>query len=222
MAIDESFKARLDELVPRRLKAENVATNDPRRHAQIAVENFEYTSFVIATMNVGTNALESGRGDSGHGFFTEVRLTFEGGDLSVAINGSERQEVATLTLHAGGCDEAEMLARLLELAGASLRRSIVANTAAADEAFGRTSSTCLAHAPRPRNAIEAKPGRMYRVVETDNFGGDYPNESFEGPCMTYEDCERVAAIFNAVTGDGSDRFYKTEHESYKLAPGFEP
>ena len=75
---------------------------------------------------------------------------------------------------------------------------------------------------RPRNEREAKPGRVYRVVETDNFGRDYPDERFVGPSMMYEDCERVAAIFNVTTGDGADRFYKTEHESYKLQPGFEP
>lgn len=72
---------------------------------------------------------------------------------------------------------------------------------------------------RPRNASEAMPGRVYRVVETDNFGRDYPNESFEGPSMTYEDCERVAAIFNVY---GGDRYYKIEHRTYKLQPGFEP
>lgn len=90
--------------------------------------------------------------------------------------------------------------------------------------LGRTLSSCLADEPRPRNVSEAKPGRVYRVVETDNFGGDYPNESFEGPCMTYEDCERVAEIFNkAVNAEhGGRRFYKTEHESYELEPGFEP
>ena len=77
---------------------------------------------------------------------------------------------------------------------------------------------------RPRNANEAKPGRVYRIVETDNFGGDYPNESFEGPLMTYEDCERVALIFNDASGagHGGDRYYKVEHLTYKLQPGFEP
>ena len=110
-----------------------------------------------------------------------------------------------------------------------------------DEALGRTFVlSCLAGESRlhnaseakpgsagesrPRNASEAKPGRVYRVVETDNFGGDYPNESFEGPLMTYEECERVAETFNMAThaDHGGSRYYKTEHRSYKLAPGFEP
>ena len=96
--------------------------------------------------------------------------------------------------------------------------------------LGRSSSSSFASGSlvkvgrRPRNASEAKPGRVYRVVETDNFGGDYPNESFEGPLMTYEECERVAEMFNTAShaAHGGNRYYKTEHTSYKLAPGFEP
>lgn len=64
--------------------------------------------------------------------------------------------------------------------------------------------------------------RRFRIVETDNFGGDYPNESFHGPHMKYDECETVADIFNAAHGPDGSRFYKVVHDSYKLQPGFEP
>lgn len=66
--------------------------------------------------------------------------------------------------------------------------------------------------------------RIYRVVETDNFCGDYPNESFHGPVMTKDAAEQVAEIFNKESGAdlGGDRFYKVVEETYKLQPGFEP
>lgn len=63
---------------------------------------------------------------------------------------------------------------------------------------------------------------MYRVVETDNFGGDYPNESFAGPSLTSKDAERVAAIFNKSTPWNGPRFWKVEPRTYTLQPGFEP
>jgi len=62
----------------------------------------------------------------------------------------------------------------------------------------------------------------YRIVNTCNFGGDYPNESFVGPPMLKEDAETVALIFNSWTGPHSTRYYKVVPADYKLAPGFEP
>lgn len=62
----------------------------------------------------------------------------------------------------------------------------------------------------------------YCVVETDNFGGDYPNESFAGPSLTEEDAKRVADIFNNAVGPRYDRYWKVVPVGYKLQPGFEP
>lgn len=59
-----------------------------------------------------------------------------------------------------------------------------------------------------------------RVVETDNYGGDYPDESFHGPPMPHADAERIAAAFNKYADDR--RYYKVVPMDYKLAPGFEP
>lgn len=63
---------------------------------------------------------------------------------------------------------------------------------------------------------------MFRVVETDNFGRDYPNESFAGPRMSREDANRVADIFNAAAGNKHPRFWKVEPVTYRLQPGFAP
>jgi hypothetical protein len=64
--------------------------------------------------------------------------------------------------------------------------------------------------------------RRFRIVETDNYGGDYPNESFHGPHMKYSECDTVADIFNQAYGPNGLRFYIVVHDSYKLQPGFEP
>ena len=64
----------------------------------------------------------------------------------------------------------------------------------------------------------------YRVVETDNFGGDYPDESFSSPSLRRKDsAEKIAAVLNEEWG-GPDapRFYKVVEMPYNLQPGFEP
>lgn len=63
---------------------------------------------------------------------------------------------------------------------------------------------------------------MFRVVETDNFASDHPNESFTGPCLSREDADRVAAIFNAAAYIYHPRYWKVELRTYKLKHGFEP
>jgi hypothetical protein len=62
---------------------------------------------------------------------------------------------------------------------------------------------------------------VWRVVETDNLGRDYPNEQFHGPCLTKGAAEEVATIFNK-TAETTQRFYKVRPYTYKLEPGFEP
>ena len=62
----------------------------------------------------------------------------------------------------------------------------------------------------------------YRVVETDNSRGDYPNESFAGPPLSRKDADLVAGIFNNTTHAEYPRFWKVVPETYTLQPGFEP
>jgi len=64
----------------------------------------------------------------------------------------------------------------------------------------------------------------YRVVNTDNFGGDYPNESFVGPeYATQEEAEKEAEELNSkYGGDYAPRYYKVVEMPYVLQPGFEP
>lgn len=64
----------------------------------------------------------------------------------------------------------------------------------------------------------------YRVVNTDNFGGDYPDESFASPSLTRENAKAVADIFNSehCAEDSSPRFWKVVELPYELRPGFEP
>ncbi len=62
------------------------------------------------------------------------------------------------------------------------------------------------------------PRRIWRIVETDNYGGDYPNESFHGPMMLRYTAEAVADLFNSGRLDQA-RYYKVEEYTYKLQPG---
>lgn len=64
--------------------------------------------------------------------------------------------------------------------------------------------------------------RAFRVIETDNYGRDYPNESFHGPVMTYCKASAVVDIFNASLGPNPDRWYRIVDQDYTLQPGFEP
>lgn len=62
-----------------------------------------------------------------------------------------------------------------------------------------------------------------KIVETDNFGGDYPDEKFLNvPLMPREHAERVAEAINAATGAQATRYWKVEENDYKLQPGFTP
>ena len=63
---------------------------------------------------------------------------------------------------------------------------------------------------------------MFRIVNTDNFGGDYPNESFtnDGPFETKELAQARADELN--DHDYNPRYFKVVEMPYELAPGFEP
>jgi hypothetical protein len=62
----------------------------------------------------------------------------------------------------------------------------------------------------------------YRVVNTDNYGGDYPNEKFVTEPIEKKEAEKIADALNEQSGPYSSRFWKTVPEDYKLQPGFEP
>jgi hypothetical protein len=72
--------------------------------------------------------------------------------------------------------------------------------------------------------LASEPTRLmpYRVVNTDNFGGDYPNESFvDGEYETQELAQAAADKLN-VNADISSRYFKVVKLPYELQPGFEP
>lgn len=65
----------------------------------------------------------------------------------------------------------------------------------------------------------------YKIVQTDNFGGDYPNEKFvEGlpHFSNRESAEVVAKAINSVTPENYNRYWMVVKMPYKLVPGFEP
>lgn len=64
----------------------------------------------------------------------------------------------------------------------------------------------------------------WRVVETDNFGGDYPNEKFVEnlPSMNEKQAEMLAYLINTFTRETTDRFWKVVPGNYELQTGFEP
>jgi len=63
---------------------------------------------------------------------------------------------------------------------------------------------------------------MARIVDTDNFGSDYPDERFLLWPMREKYAERIASILNEEAGESASRFYKVVDDAYELVPGFEP
>lgn len=66
----------------------------------------------------------------------------------------------------------------------------------------------------------------YRIIETDNFGGDYPNEQW---ITTYTfrseyEAQLICTAFNKwlCPDENSRRWCKVVKLPYKLQPGFEP
>ena len=66
--------------------------------------------------------------------------------------------------------------------------------------------------------------RCYRIIETDNFGRDYPDETFLPlPNMTMIQAHTVADAINvACSGVTASRYWRVVDADYKLQPGFEP
>ncbi len=65
---------------------------------------------------------------------------------------------------------------------------------------------------------------LYQIVETDNFGSDYPDEKFVSlPLLRKDDAEAIAKVINdKLGGDRAPRYWLIVERGYKLQPGFEP
>lgn len=62
-----------------------------------------------------------------------------------------------------------------------------------------------------------------RIVETDNYGGDFPDEKFVNlPRMTPEHAQEVVDTINAGFDAHHPRYWKVVPNDYVLQPGFEP
>lgn len=63
-----------------------------------------------------------------------------------------------------------------------------------------------------------------KIIDTDNFGGDYPDEKvFIDRIPTKRLADKIAkAINDRFTGNYSPRYYVVKDDNYKLQPGFEP
>lgn len=60
-----------------------------------------------------------------------------------------------------------------------------------------------------------------KIVETDNYGGDYPDEKFVNlPPMDIDSANYIAEVINDTLA--GDRYWKVVQDDYELLPGFEP
>lgn len=64
-----------------------------------------------------------------------------------------------------------------------------------------------------------------KIIDTDNFGGDYPNEkviaeNIKDPKIAKIMCD--ALLDELCTSNYCPRFYKVVEDDYILQPGFEP
>ena len=65
----------------------------------------------------------------------------------------------------------------------------------------------------------------YKIVETDNRGGDYPDEKFVSlPLLSKKDADDIAKAINdcLCVDDHADRYWQVVESGYELQPGFEP
>lgn len=61
-----------------------------------------------------------------------------------------------------------------------------------------------------------------RIIDTDNFCGDYPNERFLLWSMSESLAQRICDVLNEDAGPNALRFYRVVADDYTLQPGFEP
>ena len=63
---------------------------------------------------------------------------------------------------------------------------------------------------------------MARIVETDNYGSDYPDERFLLWPMAADKAQKIVDAINEAAGPGFLRYWKVVSNEYELQPGFEP
>lgn len=64
---------------------------------------------------------------------------------------------------------------------------------------------------------------MCKIVQTDKYGRDYPDEKFVNlQSLPREACTAIAEILNECLGPDATRYYKVVNDDYRLSPGFEP
>jgi len=62
-----------------------------------------------------------------------------------------------------------------------------------------------------------------KIIDTDNFGGDYPNEKeLNLPRLKKEHAENIVREINKGFAPNDDRYWYVVEDDYKLAPGFTP
>jgi hypothetical protein len=66
-----------------------------------------------------------------------------------------------------------------------------------------------------------------KILNTDNFGSDYPNESFVEnlPCpLTERQAQLICDAINSVVQhpEQHPRYWRVVSDDYQLQPGFEP
>lgn len=63
-----------------------------------------------------------------------------------------------------------------------------------------------------------------KIIDTDNFDGDYPNEVIVADNITDPTKARIMcdALNEKLSGTYAPRFYKVVDDNYQLAPLFEP
>jgi len=65
--------------------------------------------------------------------------------------------------------------------------------------------------------------KTWHIVNTDNFGRAYPNESFVARNIkSKENADIMARALNANGNENSSRYYKVVNDGYQLEPGFTP
>lgn len=67
------------------------------------------------------------------------------------------------------------------------------------------------------------PLKTVRIVETDNFAGDYPDETFLNARVGNEkSAQKIADALNEAQGEMGPRYYKVVVGPYTLQGGFGP
>jgi len=63
-----------------------------------------------------------------------------------------------------------------------------------------------------------------KIIHTDNFNGDYPNEEFvnELPRLSEDVAKKIVDLINSSQPEYAPRYYVVVSDDYKLEPGFTP